>query len=93
MSPVARGHLPEHLQGNFLVGADFEGATIGYSYLAGHGGIPARDLTVGPGIELRDFPGAGTHLGYMDISNNSVLIHFDTAASFPTGCRRRVGRN
>ncbi len=85
MSAVAQGHLPAHLQGNFSVaGAGLEGATIGYAFLAGHGALPAQDLTVIPGIELPNFPGFGTPVGYMDISSNSLLIHFNTAETFPS---------
>ena len=87
MSPVARGHLPEHLQGNFPVagGENLDGATIGYSYVAGHVAIPSQPLTVGPGIELQTFPGIGPSVGYMDIFGASLLIHFTSNASFPDG--------
>jgi hypothetical protein len=85
MNPVARQHLPEHLQGNFLVGTDFEGATIGYSFVTQHGILPAQDLTVGPYIELPEFPGSTNDLGSLNIFNNTLLIYFDKEASFEEG--------
>jgi hypothetical protein len=85
MSPVARQHLPAHLQDNFPVvgGENFEGATIDYSALFNNGGLPAQHLTVGPYIELGNFPGFGTNpVAYMDISGGSLTIHFYSAADY-----------
>ncbi len=84
MSSVAREHVPDQLKGNF-VGTDFEGATIGYSFVTPQGVLPAQDLTVGPGIELPNFPGFGTPVGYIDIFSNSLLVEFYSPAHFPAG--------
>lgn len=86
MNPVAREHLPEHLQCTPPVVGDFDGATINYSY--GFASPPAgfhfeEDLTVGPGIET-SFPAPGfvPSVGYLDLSGASATITFTQNASF-----------
>jgi hypothetical protein len=86
MSPVARGHLPEHLQGN--VGENFPtGVAIGYAYdFLKPTGISfhyEHELIIGPGF-VWGFPAPGymPNVGYMDIHGNFLTIDFTEKASF-----------